>query len=187
MPDVTRPTVTDDHLKKYEAIMGTSIKPNTPDSPIPVVTSTKSLSIAAILAALPKPKGIGNKMFIFTGKKKIIMEGTKREVEDIKTVDASPITEPIPEKESEKPKGKNSEEKYIEVSPAPKSTTVVVTNKDEGKAVHLPKTEEIKKPQKEKLIKNKKVSAVVLAVVTVIAISAWTFFWLIFFGFVKIF
>lgn len=178
MPDTARPTVTDEHLKKYEAIMGTAVKSSAAPTGTPVVASSKSSNISSILAALPKPKGIGNKMFIFTGKKKIIMEGTKKEVEDIKTVDA---------KENSKTEEKKSEEKHMEINPAPKSTTVVVTNKDEEKTVHPPKTEEIKKPQKEKLIKNKKVLVVVLVVVALIATSAWTAFWLSFFGFVKLF
>lgn len=85
MPD--KPTVTDEHLKKYEAIMGTQVKPASSSAPASPSTGNAS-SVSKLLSSIPKPKGIGNKIFIFTGKKKIIMDGSEREVEKIKTVDA---------------------------------------------------------------------------------------------------
>lgn len=85
-----KPTVTDDHIKKYEEIMKTgTLQTGTPAMAVPssATTEPKSSKIASILAALPKPKGIGNKMFVFTGKKKIIMDDGQREVEKAKTID----------------------------------------------------------------------------------------------------
>lgn len=106
MPD--KPTVTDEHLKKYEAIMNTSVKP-APSSASPVSTQSSASSVSKLLSSIPKPKGIGNKIFIFTGKKKIIMDGSEREVEKIKTVDAGKEAKKHPEpiKSVETPESKD--------------------------------------------------------------------------------
>lgn len=90
-----KPAVTNEHLQKYEEIMKTGTL-NTGAPVLPTDTSTPTPKpqqgkIAAMLAALPKAKGIGNKMFIFNGKKKIIMDGGEKEEENAKTVDAKEI------------------------------------------------------------------------------------------------
>lgn len=92
MPDLTpKPTITDEHLQKYEEIMKTgTLQSDTPVLPTAQISkpaaSTQNSRISSILSSLPKPKGIGGKMFIFNGKKKIIMENGAKEVENVKTV-----------------------------------------------------------------------------------------------------
>lgn len=98
MADSARPQITDDHKKKYEEIMGLQVK-SASQTPAPP-SSSSGTKVNSILSSIPKPKGLGNKMFIFTGKKKIVMEGTQRQVEDVKTV--TPAPEKEPPKEAEK-------------------------------------------------------------------------------------
>lgn len=110
-----KPTVTDAHLEKYKSIMGTPVKTTVSDA-APAIVEKKASTISQMLAAIPKPKGIGNKMFIFTGKKKIIMDGKDREEEKVKTVDAH-----------------SSSKKQDTPQPEKKDTTVKQVNKNVGK------------------------------------------------------
>lgn len=114
-----KPSITDSHLQKYEEIMktgtlqsGAPILPTAPASQTNDATTKQNGKIASILSSIPKPKGIGNKMFIFNGKKKIIMEGGEKEVENAKTIDAKEIKKL--QKEEEK-----KEEKTLSTPPPP--------------------------------------------------------------------
>lgn len=164
MPN-SRPTVTDEHISKYNAIMQTPVKSNAmPSATQPPAPAASSMS--QILANLPKPKGIGNKMFIFTGKKKIIMDGTQKEVETIKTVDAKQTPE---------------EKKSFEVkTPPPDSKSEAVT---EAPKVHA--EEKKQKPADQKTKSSKKLPTSVLVAAVSLFIIAWLLFWLVFLGFIS--
>lgn len=109
MPDLTRPTITDDHKKKYEEIMGTPVKSASQPPPAPK----------------PKGLGLGNKMFIFTGKKKIVLEGTQREVEKVKTVNPEPAEKPM-EKPTEKKSVFDTKPEELEKKPGKKSKVPMI-------------------------------------------------------------
>lgn len=183
MPNTAKPTVTDEHKKKYEAIMGTPVRPSvTPaqTTPQPAQTNKNPSAISSLIASLPKIKGIGNKMFIFTGKKKIIMDGTKREVEDIKTVDPKP-QEKLVKKVEEKPEKILSEKELV----AKNVPTEIVQNKNEEKQKQVPQKAPVAKAQTENKITKKKLITILASVAGLVFIFAWTFFWLVFFEYVK--
>src|SRR3990167_2558601 len=94
-PIKSGPKVTDEHLKKYEAIMGTPVGSSAPARATPPPPPTRATPPAPasknpFASFIPKATGLGNKMFIFTGKKKIIIDGTEREEEKVKTVNPTP-------------------------------------------------------------------------------------------------
>ncbi|MFI5265270.1 MAG: hypothetical protein ACHQT7_00820 [Candidatus Levyibacteriota bacterium] len=183
MPATTRPTVTDEHLKKYATIMGTAVKSNAPPAPTPVKADAGPSNIAALIASLPKPKGIGDKMFIFTGKKKIIMDGTQREVENIKTVDATPPPPKVEKKVEVKPEKMLTEKELV----AKDVPTEVIEHKYEKEKESNIKKVPIAKPHTEAAGQKSKLPTILIYTGTILFISAWTVFWLNFFGYIKLF
>lgn len=93
MADSSRPKISSEHHERYAKIMETPVK-SSPTSSSPT----------------PKPKGLGNKLFIFTGKKKIIMEGTQKQEENVKTVNASPKNSSFDKKDEPKKEVKPQEQ-----------------------------------------------------------------------------
>ncbi len=176
MPD--KPKVTDAHLKKYEAIMGTPIGSRT-TSPTgvksPIATGPKN----PFASFIPRPTGLGNKMFIFTGKKKIIIDGAEREVEKVKTVNPTPKPYSPPA----------NIEKVNAVTHAPFKKLSSIPS-----AITAP-TAKDKHEKQEKKTSNKipsvpsgskKIPLAMIVVLSCVFIVAWTLFWLVFFGFVKL-
>lgn len=179
----TKPTITDEHKEKYAKIMGTPVKSNTPSvSPTPKDQNSR---LNALLSSLPRPKGIGDKMFIFTGKKKIIVDGKQREEEKVNTVDPAKL-------ELEK---KEKEKKEAEIKKAKEEADKAAAHAQESKKEE--KHEE-KAPQKEKTQvatsevktndtkKKKKPSKMLLyGIGTFVGLGIWTFIWMVVFGYVN--
>jgi hypothetical protein len=171
MSDFARPTVTDDHKKKYAEIMGMQVK----SSQAPPSGTKSGSKVGSIISAIPKPKGLGNKMFIFTGKKKIIMEGRQREEEKVKTVNAVPEKGTLPEKSipvNIKDGGQKKEEKKMEV---PKTGDMVKS---------VPSANNVKQTTS-KEVSKKKIPKPVLAAAAAVFFIAYTLFWLALFGYIS--
>lgn len=171
-----KPTITDDHKKKYEAIMGTQVKP-VAQPPTPSAASTSNSKLSSLLSSLPKSKGFGDKMFIFTGKKKIIVDGTEREEEKAKTVD--PAKEEREKKEKEK-----AEEKKREAEQKKKDEEAKKQKEYEEVSAKIPAV--VKGPAEHKTIVKKKTPIWVYAVAIIVGLVAWTFIWLYVFGFIPL-
>lgn len=147
MADSTRPQITSEHHERYTQIMGTPLK-------------SASQPVAQNSNTSQKLKGLGNKMFIFTGKKKIILEGTQRQVESVKTVSPAPAKSPTPET---LPTGRQAKEE--------------VKHKTEPQG---------KKPESVSSVKHKKPIPMPIRVIAVLVFfSAYTFIWLTIFGFLS--
>lgn len=163
-----KPTVTDEHKQKYEQIMNVTVKSSAP-TPTPVTQDSK---MRALLASLPKAKGIGDKMFIFTGKKKIIVDGKDREEEKVKTVDPAKL---------------ETEKKEI-ATPAhevPKPETVKIEAKTPLKTEEKSPTVE-KKVEGHKDEKKKKSNKTLLIAGGIfLGLGVWTFIWMYVFGYIQ--
>lgn len=139
-----KPTVTDEHLQKYEQIM----KTGTLNSGAPTLPQTfesqkpqplQKNKISQLLSSLPKPKAIGNKMFIFNGKKKIIMEGGEKEVENAKTIDATDLKK-IQKEDEKKETPKNEEQapkKDTQIPEKPKEKAQSKNNSNPNMKVYI--------------------------------------------------
>lgn len=179
-----KPTVTDEHLQKYEEIMKTGTL-NTGTPTLPTDTSTPEPKpqqgrIASMLAALPKAKGIGNKMFIFNGRKKIIMDGGEKEVENAKTVDAKEI------KKLQKEEEKKDEEKLTAPPPPVKveediETEKKLEKKDGEKEEVKKEVKEEKKEKKEKKESQEAPKGLIIGGITLLIL--WTAAWAYFLGY----
>lgn len=165
MPNSQKPTITPEHHERLAVIMKTPTRPNVPaDSTAP--TPSK---ISAILSSLPKPKGVGNKMFIFTGKKKIILEpGGEKEIHDVKTVDAKSTVKKDDEKAKEVIK-EHAESK-------PQTNTVTTTSEEKKTIKPEEKTDKKAQPKSSKLG--------VFLIILIVVLGAWTLFWLYFLDFI---
>lgn len=201
-PAATKPTVTDEHLKKYDAIMGTTVTPKTtppktePATPTGINSSTPSIVTKgmSLLSSIPKPTGIGNKMFIFTGKKKIIVDGNEKEVEDVKTVDQNMNKDELKKLEDETKRIKEPKsEKQEKEQPSPNALFQDTETKEAKKPVKPDdlvakkvETVEIKKeePKVKKHRGKSGIPTTILVLVVIIFFIAWTFFWLVLFGFI---
>lgn len=218
--------ITDDHLRRLDTILKTPVKSASPaptgPPPLQASSAPSPSKIQAILSSIPPVKGIGNKMFVFTGRKKIIMDGRQREEEKIKTVDPgknqkleaipkpTPIPEPVPEvkpipqfsmaKTDDKAKkeatmeAKHQEEEAKKQAEAKKKEAAEdikkLEEKDRAKPkeVAIPKIETKKiapREKKEKVAKGG-VPAGVLWAAGFVFLIAWTLFWLVFFGYIKL-
>ncbi|MBP7832193.1 MAG: hypothetical protein KA035_00260 [Candidatus Levybacteria bacterium] len=165
MPNSQKPTITPEHHERLAEIMKTPTRPNAPTDN----TAPTPSKISAILASLPKPKGVGNKMFIFTGKKKIVLEpGGEKEIHDVKTVDAKSNIKPVEEKHTE-------EKKETTELKQPPSTAAAIA--DPKKSI---KPEE--KADKKTQPKTSKLG--VFLVILIVVLGAWTLFWLYFLDFI---
>lgn len=167
-PASAKPKVTDDHLKKYEQIMGTSVGSAKPDT-APSSSSGSGIK-DSILAAIPKPSGLGNKMFIFTGKKKIIIEGKEMQEEKVKTIDPTPPVKKAP------PPPPSATSPPTEAPPAAKVPTVIVKKDNPEK----------KEGKVEKPTGTRKIPSRLLLVFFLVFMGAWLLFWLVFFGYITI-
>jgi hypothetical protein len=179
MPD--KPTVTPEHIKKYQQIMGVAAIPKPQTTPTASKTATQpgiKDARLSFLSSLPKPTGIGNKMFVFTGKKKIIIDGTDKAVENVKTIDAQNIKKDTP---PPTPPPVNKEDL---VAKQVETVTMPLTPKGEDKkpkdAIPTPTTNPKKADQK------KKFPLVLILVFFFLFMCVWILFWLAFFGFIKI-
>ncbi len=156
MPNSQKPTITPEHHERFAQIMQTPTRPNTPK----IADSTQPSKVSALLASLPKPKGIGNKMFVFTGKKKIVLEaGGKQEVETVKTVDAPALKTPDSTKHTENTKPEEN-----------------------SKSAEAKKPED-KKDKKEGAKKSGGAKAF-LVIALIVFLGAWALFWLYFLEFI---
>ncbi|HMS23071.1 MAG TPA: hypothetical protein PKA38_04910 [Candidatus Levybacteria bacterium] len=178
MPD--KPTVTPDHIKKYQQIMGVTATPKS--QPVPTATKTVTQpetkdARLSFLSSLPKPTGIGNKMFIFTGKKKIIIDGTDKEVENVKTIDPKDIKKDTPPP-----------------VPPPATKEDLVAKQVETVTIPSNQKEEEKKPKNsipasttksEQAGQRKKFPLALVLVFFFLFMGVWILFWLVFFGFIK--
>ncbi|MGE5042045.1 MAG: hypothetical protein ACM3IJ_04020 [Candidatus Levyibacteriota bacterium] len=213
-----RPSITDEHYKRYNDILATPVKSNTPTPPAPAAppaastsdvpaapapTPQKSSMVSSLLNNIPpKAKGIGNKVFIFTGKKKIVLDGEEQEVEKIKTV--------TPEKQVVPPASLPPQEKITvniappvptptaEISaPPPPPPPAQVPSINKAPIEELKKPVEVPKPPKpaEKKTEKTKIKVpkssgplmgILLTVAVVFLLVAWTIFWAVFFGLMKI-
>lgn len=187
--------ITDDHIKRLDSIMGTQVKTTSP-TPLSTTQPSGNGRIASLLSSIPKPNDLSNKMFIFTGKKKIIIDGTEKEEEKIKTVNPEPIkkedkieTSPPPPSKAPPPaevptvvinKEKKDEDtktnKNTEVKPS--TTPISMGAAQEGKG----KDKETKSTTQSS---GKKVPIVLLVIFGIIFFAAWALFWLVFFGYIK--
>lgn len=171
-----KPTITDQHLQKYEEIMKTGTLNSETPAPFPVTSKnspedfSQKNRVFQLLSNLPKPKGVGGKMFIFNGKKKIIMEGGEKEVEKAKTVDA---------KEMKKPQ-KDDEKKDVKTPEPPKPIKAEEDTKEEKKLEK--KIEEKKEPLNEHK-KRISYSSKKLVIGGGILVAIWTLLWAYFLGF----
>lgn len=162
-----KPSVTDEHKTRYASIMGTPVKSNAP-TPAPSQQSKTS----SLLSAIPKPRGLAGKMFVFTGKKKIIMDGTEREEQKVKTVDPA-------KDEREKREKEKEEEKKVDAQIAEQAKKVEVKSAPPAPPGTKPAAAEGKKGAKKKLPKGVKIIGLIAF------IGAWTFFWMVVFGFIS--
>lgn len=174
MPVPIKPTVTDEHKKKYEAIMGTQVKPV---APVPPAAASSNSKLSALLNSLPKSKGLGDKMFIFTGKKKIIVDGTQREEEKAKTVD--PAKEEREKKEKEK-----AEEKKRETEQKKQNEEEKKEKEYQEASAKIPAV--VKGPAEHKTIVKKKTPLWMYGAAIAVGIATWTFIWLYVFGFINL-
>lgn len=177
----TKPTITSEHHARYEEIMKTPAAPvSAARDSVPNPTPGQPSKVSALLASLPKPKGIGNKMFVFTGKKKIVLDPAgNQDIKDIKTVDAPPLKKPTPPPAPEPPK-KVDPESLI-------AKNVVVENRTEEKEQpreikEVKEVKEVKAP-KEKGQQKMKVTPGAVLVGIIILLGGWTFFWMYFLGY----
>lgn len=166
---ITKPTITDEHKEKYAQIMNTAVRPAV-KSPPPANTQNSKMN--ALLAALPKPKGIGNKMFIFTGKKKIIVDGKEREEEKVKMIDPALI-----EKNKKDLQNKEEDAKKAEIA-AKAPPTPIPTKPPEA----------VKGPAEHTIIKRKKPlpKPFIYSIIIVVGLGAWTLIWLYVFGYIHV-
>lgn len=203
MPD--KPAVTDDHLKKYQAIMDTPVASKTPVSATSTNQSAtpkkadESTQKNPFASYVPKPTGLGNKMFIFTGKKKIIIDGSEREVEKVKTVnpkaEEKKIEVSVPHLPPSPPPTPNSKATTPPAPPQQTASTTAPLEKVKDNPLATPPkpsssvTPGYSKNEKKTTEKvssgGKKIPTVLVAIFAVIFIAAWTLFWLVFFGFIK--
>ncbi len=154
-----KPVVTAEHHERFQEIMKTPTRANLPTQNQAVQPS----KVSALLASLPKPKGIGGKMFVFTGKKKIVLEaGGKQEVETVKTVDAKSETATLPNKE------------------APMETPKPETSSQNTKPAEVVKPKEDKK----EVAKKGGFPKGILIVGLIVFLGAWALFWLYFLDFI---
>ena len=174
MPD--KPTVTPEHIKKYQQIMSTPKPQAVPTTPKSTTQSETKDARLSFLSSLPKPTGIGNKMFVFTGKKKIIIDGTDKEVENVKTVDTQDVKKDAPQPAPPQVKKEDLVAKQVE------TITIPATQKKEEekpKDVTPPLTKNGKTDQK------KKFPLALVLVFFLLFMGVWILFWLVFFGFIK--
>lgn len=202
-PAAVKPAVTDEHLKKYDAIMGTQVTSKSAPAKTPPPSSNSTPSTPSLvsksmslLSSIPKSSGIGNKMFIFTGKKKIIIDGNEKEVEDVKTVDQNINKDELKKIAEETRKVKEAEIKKQDQEKEHLSPNALFQNtptkedkkpvKPEDLVAKKVETVEIKKeePKVKKSRGKSGIPTVVLVLVVVIFFIAWTFFWLVLFGFI---
>lgn len=205
MPD--KPAITSDHHERYNQIMSTSVKPATGKSP-PVSPADKASIVSTLLSTVANPKGIGNKVFVFTGKKKIVLDGKEQEVEKIKTVDMTskkaetkvisssvPLPQAPPEEDL---KIETMAQKETTQAPAVESAQPVVKVMSLDKKIETPKIEVTPPPPVKvapasapvkktttKTVKGGKLGMsmiILLNVALVLFIGAWTVFWAVFFG-----
>ncbi len=195
MPD--KPAVTDEHLKKYQSIMGTAVGGKPADSSTSIAPPAPNSPAAnqknPFANFVPKVTGLGNKMFIFTGKKKIIIDGSERAEEKVKTVNPK-AEKHIEEKVVEKaptppppPKPAKIEE-VIHVqgkTPPPVATSTSAPMGNAKKEAIVPQKKEETKTEKKTSTGGKKIPTALLVVFAIIFIAAWTLFWLVFFGYIK--
>lgn len=206
MPD--KPTVTQDHHDRYSQIMNTAVKPAAGKSP-PGAPADKASIVSTLLSTVANPKGIGNKVFVFTGKKKIVLDGKEQEVEKIKTVDmtakkaetkvissSAPIPEAAPEEDL---KIETMAQKETAPAPVPEPIKPAqVLSLD--KKIETPKIEVAPPPPPPvksaaspapakkaatKTAKGGKMGMpmiILLNIALVLFIGAWTVFWAVFFG-----
>lgn len=188
----SKPTVTAEHKEKYAKIMGTPVKSNAPTA----LNSTQEQAsrLNALLSSLPKPKGIGDKMFIFTGKKKIIVDGKQREEEKVNTVDPAKLELEKKEKEkkeAEEKKTKEETEKAMHTKP--EENREIKQPKEEKQEKHeestVKKTEAPIAPagniKKDTVKKTKKSPRMLLYTVGVIlGLGIWTLIWMYVFGYI---
>ncbi len=181
----TKPTVTSEHHARYEEIMKTQTVPVTPArESVPNPAANQPSKVSALLASLPKPKGIGNKMFVFTGKKKIVLDPAgNQDIKDIKTVDAPPLPPAPPPPEAPKkvdPESliaKNVEvENRTEHNEKPKE---IKESKDTKEVKEVKQVKETKDKTKQKM----KLSPNMVLVGIIILLGGWTFFWMYFLGY----
>ena len=152
-----RPTVTDDHMKKYESIMNTATPTNT----------SEPEKKPGILSNIPKPKGIGNKIFIFNGRKKIVMDEGEKEEEKAKIVN---------------PKEKKEDLKKEPTPPAP-----TIAKPEDNKETEKKLTEKNEKEkEKKKEPKESRQAPKSLIYGGVLLIIVWTAAWAYFLGYFQI-
>lgn len=179
----SKPTVTDEHKQKYERIMGTVVKSAAPEASANAATIQNS-RMNALLASLPKPKGIGDKMFIFTGKKKIIVDGKDREEEKVKTVDPAKLEhekKELEKKEDEAKKLLAQASKPVETKMEGKTPS---TNKEHSEVKIIEAT---KKPAEKITDMKKKTSKTMLIAITIfLGLGVWTFVWMLIFGYIPL-
>lgn len=176
-----RPSVTDQHLQKYEEIMKTgTLNTGTPTLPSTPPTEGEQKptqgKISGMLASIPKVKGIGNKMFIFNGKKKIIMDGGEKEIENAKTIDAKEI------KKIQKEEEKKDEET---LSPPPSAVKLEndkkTENKPEKKNEKREEKKEVKEEKEKKNSNQETPKGLIIGGITILVI--WTTVWAYFLGY----
>lgn len=154
MPNPQKPVITPQHHERFAQIMQTPTRPNAPK----ISDSAQPSKVSALLASLPKPKGIGNKMFVFTGKKKIVLEaGGKQEVEQVKTVDAPALKPDAKHTDSTKPE-ENSKSAEVKKPNDPKDKKEVPQKSGGAKAF--------------------------LVIALIVFLGAWALFWLYFLEFI---
>lgn len=179
-PATNKPTITDDHLKRLDSIMGTPVASKSP-SPTPASAKSSSLSF------IPKPSGIANKMFIFTGKKKIIIDGKDKEEEKIKTINPATSQEVT---RVETPTFASVNDRKIESPKVPTEiitkTTIEPEKKDPTQAPVTTAAPGEKKTEEKKVKKGGKIPFAFLVVFFFVFLGAWTLFWLVFFGYIAI-
>lgn len=168
-----KPKITDDHLKKYESIMGTPttsrFSSQKSTSPPPSHKAESKWIKSSFISNLPKPSDISNKMFIFTGKKKIIVDGGEKEVEKVKTVDTA--------------ENKETHEEIAKVPTSP-ATSKEAPAPNKTPAVEMEK--EKKDTNKHTNTSIKKMPKSVVILFFFIFLGAWILFWMVFFGYVKL-
>lgn len=224
-----KPSITDEHYKRYNDILATPVKSAAPVPPSIIGTPAKlappaatsdvpaapggstpqkaSLVSSLISSIPPKAKGISNKVFIFTGKKKIVLDGEEQEVEKIKTVSPEkqivPETPPPPEKKItvniappvptappvSAPPPIPSEIPSINKAPIEELKPNPTDKKAEPVKI-IPIKPFDKKSEKSKTVKSGKGTSpfinILLSFAVVFLLGAWTVFWAVFFGILKL-
>lgn len=199
MPD--KPTVTDEHHQRYNQIMNTAVKPTAGQNPATVTPEQKATLVSSLLSSVQKTKGIGDKVFIFTGKKKIVLDGKEQEVEQIKTVDMTKEKPGVKVISSNAPIPEQVESEPIKVEtmanvagkekapPPPPPTPTPPPPPPVQKPVAPPvkPAPPAKKPAKiSKPIKLGRPALIGLFITSVLFFIAWTVFWAVFFGLITL-